>query len=112
MLLAIAREAARCNAPLPARWFVPGDRVWFRNPDERSADAAGFEGSWVVYLGAGRFSDFWERGRPFTLERKCVEIHHWRDPRGVYDEGGCMDRTRESARWVRPGTSDIDVPPA
>jgi hypothetical protein len=187
MLLAIAREAARCNAPLlerlrgrfrrrpiqsrefhdtllrehgtiesplPARWFVPGDRVWFRNPDERSADAEGFEGSWVIYLGAGRFSNFWERGRPFTIERKCVEIHHWRDavvteadgrlgidetrvaqlaertladpdalapvlermqrwrdPRGVYAEGGCMDRTRESARWIRPGTCDIDVAP-
>lgn len=188
MLLAIAREAARCNpallerlrgrferrpiqsrefhetllrehgtveSPLPARWFVPGDRVWFRNPDERSADAEGFEGSWVIYLGGGRFGNFWERGRPFTLERKCVEIHYWRDgvvtgpdgrlrvdearvaqlagrtladpaalatvmarmqrwrdPRGVYAEGGCMDRTRESARWVRPGTCDIDVPPA
>ena len=185
MLLAIAREAARCNpplldrlrarfedhpiqsrefhetllrehgtveSPLPARWFVPGDRVWFRNPDERSADAEGFEGSWVIYLGGGRFSNFWERGRPFTIERKCVEIHHWRDCvvadpdgrlrideervahmaagtfadagalasvlarmqrwrdlRGVYAEGGCMDRTRESARWVRPGTCDIDV---
>lgn len=188
MLLAIAREAARCNpallerlrarferrpiqsrefhdtllrehgtveSPLPARWFVPGDRVWFRNPDARSADAEGFEGSWVIYLGGGRFANFWERGRPFTLERKCVEIHHWRDgvvagpdgrltidearvavlaertladaealagvlsrmqrwrdPRGVYAEGGCMDRTRESARWVRPDTCDIAVPPA
>jgi hypothetical protein len=187
MLLAIAREAARCNpallerlrarferrpiqsrefhdallrehgtldAPLPARWFVPGDRVWFRNPDERSADAEGFEGSWVIYLGGGRFSNFWERGRPFTLVRKCVEIHHWRDcvvedpdgrlrideprvarlaertladpealasvlarmqrwrdVRGVYAEGGCMDRTRESARWIRPGTCDIEVAP-
>jgi hypothetical protein len=188
MLLAIAREAARCNpellarlrerferrpiqsrefhetllqehgtvdSPLPARWFVPGDRVWFRNPDERSADVEGFEGSWVIYLGGGRFGNFWERGRPFTLERKCVEIHHWRDcvvagpdarprvdearvahlaartladrealaavlarmqrwrdPRGVYADGGCMDRTRESARWVRPDTCDIHVRPA
>jgi hypothetical protein len=188
MLLAIAREAARCNpallerlrrrterrpiqsrefhdamlrehgtadAPLPARWFVPGDRVWFRNPDERSADAEGFEGSWVIYLGGGLFGNFWERGRPFTLERKCVEIHHWRDavrtdaqgrlrvdeahvahlvdrtfadpdalagvlrrmqrwrdPRGTYADGGCLDRTRECARWVRPGTCDIALRPA
>lgn len=188
MLLAIAREAARCNPalleglrrrterrpiqsrefhdallrehgttddPLPARWFVPGDRVWFRNPDERSSDAEGFEGSWVVYLGGGLFGNFWERGRPFTLESKCVEIHHWRDavhldangrprvdeaevgrlarrtladpaalaavmsrmsrwrdPRGTYAEGGCLDRTRESARWVRPQTCDVALRPA
>ena len=187
MLLAIAREAARCHpallaalrerserrpsqsrefhetllrehgtteSPLPARWFVPGDRVWFRNPDERSADAEGFEGSWVVYLGGGLFANFWERDRPFTLERKCVEIHHWRhcvvtdasgalridedevdrlaartfadpdalavvldrmqrwrDVRGVYADGGCLDRTRESPLFVRPGTCDIEVRP-
>jgi hypothetical protein len=185
MLLAIVREARRCNpalferlgarwerkpiqsrefhesllreygtteSPLPARWFVPGDRVWFRNPDERSADAEGFEGSWVIYLGGGRFGNFWERGRPFTLQRKCVEIHHWRDstfvdgagrlrvdesrvaqltaqtlaepdalaavmarmqrwrdPRGTYAEGGCLDRTREAPRWVRPATCDIEM---
>ena len=133
---------------------MPGDRVWFRNPDERSADAEGFEGSWVVYLGGGLFANFWERDRPFTLERKCVEIHHWRhcvvtdasgalridedevdrlaartfadpdalavvldrmqrwrDVRGVYADGGCLDRTRESPRFVRPGTCDIEVRP-
>lgn len=187
MLLAIAREAARCNPelktrlrerstrrpiesrefhevllrelgtfdePVPARWFVPGDRVWFRNPDSHSADAEGFEGSWVIYIGGGLFSNFWKRNAPFTLERKCIEIYHWRhatyrsddgllkvdedevarrvavteadlaaraqvlesmgrwrDPRGVYEQGGCMDRTRESARWVQPNTCDIAFVP-
>jgi len=117
MLLAIAREAARCNpgllarlrerferrpiqsrefhetllqehgtveAPLPARWFVPGDRVWFRNPDERSADVEGFEGSWVIYMGGGLFSNFWKHEQPYTLEDKCIEIFHWRD--GAYQD--------------------------
>jgi hypothetical protein len=42
----LLREHGTVESPLPARWFVPGDRVWFRNPDERSADAEGFEGSW------------------------------------------------------------------
>jgi hypothetical protein len=151
----LLREHGTMEAPLPARWFVPGDRVWFRNPDERSADAAGFEGSWVIYLGGGLFGNFWERGRPFTLTRKCVEIHHWRDatwtdrdgrlrideelvarrteatladpralagvlermqrwrdPRGVYAEGGCLDRTREWARAVPAGCCDIAFAPA
>ena len=152
---ALLREHGTMDDPLPARWFVPGDRVWFRNPDEHSADAEGYEGSWVLYLGAREFANFWQRDRPYTLERKCVEIHHWRhatwrddagrlridedeverrvaatmadpqardrvlarmqrwrDPRGTYAEGGCMDRTRECARWVHPDSCDLEVPPA
>lgn len=151
---ALLRELGTFDDPLPERWFVPGDRVWFRNPDAHSADAEGFEGSWVIYLGGGLFSNFWKRHQPFTLERKCVEIFHWRhatytddggclrvdeaevcrrvaeteadasllgdvlsrmtrwrDPRGVYAEGGCLDRTRECARWVRPENCDIEFAP-
>jgi len=72
------REYGSMDAPLPLRYHVPGDRVWFRNPDERSADAEGYEGSWVIYTGDGRFTNFWIPERPFTLTTKCVEIHHWR----------------------------------
>ena len=71
-------EHGSLEQPVPGRYYVPGDRVWFRNPDERSADVAGYEGSWVIYLGGGLFSNFWQPGAPFTLERKCVEIYHWR----------------------------------
>ncbi len=70
--------------PVPARYFVPGDRLWFRNPDERSSDALGYEGSWVIYLGGGLFSNFWKQDRPYTLEEKCIEIFHWRD--GAYQD--------------------------
>jgi hypothetical protein len=70
--------------PLPARYFVPGDRLWFRNPDERSSDALGYEGSWVIYMGGGLFSNFWKQDRPYTLEDKCIEIFHWRD--GAYQD--------------------------
>jgi hypothetical protein len=149
------REQGSMNAPLPPLYYVPGDRVWFRNPHEASADATGFEGSWVMYLGGGLFTNFWKQHQHYTLTRKCVEIYHWRhglyvddkgeaqidevriepmieatlnnpaelaqvmalmtrwrEPRGVYTEaGGCMDTTREFARWVRPGTADL-VPPA
>jgi hypothetical protein len=149
------REFGTNEQPLPARWYVPGDRIWFRNPDEASSDASGYEGSWTLYLGGGLFANLWRRDAPFTLEGKCLEIFHWRDAtwrdaegelridetvvaaqvartaadpaqraavvermlrlrdlRGVYAEGGCIDRTRESLRWVRPATSDIVLPPA
>ncbi len=148
------REQGSMDTPLPPLYYVPGDRVWFRNPDEASADACGFEGSWVMYLGGGQFTNFWKQHQPYTLTSKCVEIYHWRhglyqdaqgasqideqrieplieatlanpvelarvmalmtrwrEPRGVYTAaGGCMDTTREFARWVRPGSADMPIP--
>ena len=73
------REYGRRDEPLPARYYVPGDRVWFRNPDSVSSDVMGFEGSWVFYLGNGLFSDFWKRRKTFTLHSKSLEIYHWRN---------------------------------
>ncbi len=72
------REVGHLDAPLPMRWYVPGDRVWFRNPDPASADVDGYEGSWVIYMGRGRFANFWIPEAPFTLEAKCLEVYHWR----------------------------------
>jgi hypothetical protein len=143
-------EYGSMEAPLPPRYYVPGDRLWFRNPDERSADVTGFEGSWVFYHGGGLFTNFWKRDLPYTLESKCLEIFHWRDgyrceaggkpwmdedivaervratladpgrkrdivarmlryrdPRGVYGEGGCIDTTREYPRRVCPGSPEL-----
>jgi hypothetical protein len=71
-------EYGGLSDPLPSHFFVPGDRLWFRNPDEASADVTGYEGSWVIYMGGGLFSNFWKRDQPFTLQAKCVEIYHWR----------------------------------
>ncbi|MGQ2980677.1 MAG: hypothetical protein ACT6Q9_13385 [Polaromonas sp.] len=148
------REQGSMEAPLPPHYFVPGDRVWFRNPDEASAEASGYEGSWVIYLGEGLFTNFWKQDQPYTLADKCLEIFHWRhatyldaggdarmdearvetlvaatsldaaesgriqarmqryrEARGVYRDGGCLDTTREFARWVHPGTTDITLPP-
>jgi hypothetical protein len=146
-------EFGSVEQPLPLRYYVPGDRVWFRNPDERSSDASGYEGSWVIYLGGGLFANFWKRNQPYTFDEKCVEIFHWRhgiyldqegeprinesivesavretfaapgakdlilqrmarmrDQKGVYAEGGCVDISREFARYVCPGTSNLQLP--
>lgn len=144
------REYGTQDTPVPARYYVPGDRVWFRNPDQHSSDVLGFEGSWVLYLGDGLFTNFWACEKPYTLTAKCLEIYHWRhgvtqgddgerlideaivasrvaesqaspaemdrilaemmrfrDPKGCYSYGGCIDTTRESPRWVCAGTADM-----
>lgn len=147
------RELGTNDKPLPTQWFVPGDRVWLRNPDDASSDVPGYEGSWVIYLGHGQFANFWHPQEPYDLEGKCLELYHWRhgtyrdvagqlkmdeeivvqrvaqtrkdpkltqhicqrmmrlrDPQGVYADGGCMDNTRESPRWIHPTTTDISLP--
>lgn len=148
------REYGSQESPFPSRYYIPGDRVWFRNPDESSSDVAGYEGSWVFYLGGGLFTNFWKRNRPYTLVDKCLEIYHWRhganknaagdlamdevvvesrvaqtlkdpvetsrvmrqmmrwrDPKGEYALGGCIDTTREAPRWICPGVADLVLPP-
>ena len=81
------KEEGSLAQPLPPRYYVPGDRVWFRNPDEASSDASGYEGSWTFYLGQGEFANLWHRERPFTLASKGIEVYHWRDAL-YFDEDG------------------------
>lgn len=71
-------ETGSMEAPLPISYYIPGDRIWFRNPDDASSDVAGFEGSWVFYIGNGQFPNFWQRDKPFTLTTKCLDVYHWR----------------------------------
>ena len=99
-------EYGSMAAPLPPKYYVPGDRLWFRNPDERSADVTGYEGSWVFYLGDGLFSNFWKRDAPFTLTAKCLEIYHWRH--GVYLDAAGQPQMDENivAERVRASQND------
>lgn len=75
---AFIKEHGDFKNPLPIRFYVPGDRIWFRNPDKYSTNVTGFEGSWVVYLGFGRFSNYWDFTQPTSIEQKCLEMFHWR----------------------------------
>jgi len=80
--------------PFPVRYFVPGDRTWFRNIDPASADVTGYEGSWTFYLGGGLFADFWRRDRVFTLETKLACIYHWRN--GLYQDSAGEPQINEA----------------
>jgi hypothetical protein len=48
---------------------------------------------------------------PAERQRILAVMERYREPRGVYTEaGGCIDTTREFARWVRPGKTDLVLP--
>lgn len=73
------RQIGSPVSPLPVKFFIPGDRTWFRNPEPLSADITGYEGSWTFYLGNGIFADFWRPKLSYTLVTKCLSIYHWRN---------------------------------
>ena len=37
-------------------------------------------------------------------------MQRYRDSRGVYADGGCIDSTREQIKWVCEGTGDLVLP--
>ena len=68
--------------PVPKLFYIPGDRLWFKNMDDKSSDVAAFEGKWAIYLGNGLFGDFWKTSgnitNQFTFEDILIEIYNWR----------------------------------
>jgi hypothetical protein len=95
------------DAGVPQNYYVPGDRVWFRNPDERSSDIAGYEGSWVIYLGGGYFSNFWKLNQPYSLEEKCLEVFHWRDAVQINQKGEAWINEETVETLVASSSRDI-----
>lgn len=101
-------EYGSLEQPLPSGYYVPGDRLWFRNPDARSSDIAGYEGSWVIYLGGGLFSNFWKPAKPYTLAGKCIEVFHWRDGAVPGDNGELrMDEALVEAHIARTHSDPV-----
>jgi hypothetical protein len=44
---------------------------------------------------------------PLQLQSILLGMKKYREPSGVYQNGGCIDATRESPRLLRPQTCDI-----
>lgn len=101
------QETGSLEAPYPMRFYTPGDRVWFKNPDLASSDVAGYEGSWVIYTGQGKFTNFWDRRKPFNLLSKCVEVFHWRD---AIVNNGTLDALIDESVVAREVTLTLSTP--
>lgn len=78
--------------------FVPGDWNYIRNTDVKTQNDTGYEGSNAIYLGRGRFDDYYNDHHHFyTYHEKLNEVWQWRN--GVYN------RTRDKDKVV-PLTED------
>lgn len=95
--------------PLPLRFFIPGDRTWFRNPEPISAEITGYEGSWTFYLGNGIFADFWRPRMAYSLTTKCLSIYHWRNSTYRDAEGQLQIDERQVETHVEQTLQDADA---
>jgi len=44
-----------------------------------------------------------------SVSRIVERMMRYRDVRGVYQDGGCIDASRDVVRWVCPETSDLSL---
>ena len=63
--------------------FVPGDWAYLRNTDPMTMEKTGYEGSNAVYLGGGKFADYYnDHDHAYTYREKLDEVYQWRN--GVF----------------------------
>jgi hypothetical protein len=78
--------------------FIPGDWIYLLNTDAKSYQKTGYEGSNAIYLGMGKFSDYYnDHEHSFSFQQKSNEVYQWRN--------GVFSRSRDAAK-VRPLTAD------
>lgn len=66
--------------------FVPGDWSYMLNTDPVTYQKTGYEGSNAIYLGRGKFDDYYnDHSHAYTYREKLNEVYQWRN--GVFNSG-------------------------
>ncbi|MBV8247157.1 MAG: hypothetical protein JO200_01775 [Comamonas sp.] len=93
-LLRIAERVAPRN-------FIPGDWAYFVNTDPRSSQKTGYEGSNAIYLGRGKFGDFYnDNHHAYTFDQKLDEVYQWRN--------GVFSRSRDFKKIQKISAQDYE----
>jgi hypothetical protein len=88
-------ELVRNVAP---RNFVPGDWAYILNTDPTTYQKRGYEGSNAIYLGQGKFDDYYnDNQHAYTFQQKLDEVYQWRN--------GVFSRTRDAEK-IKPLSQD------
>lgn len=73
--------------------FVPGDWAYFLNTDPDSYAKTGYEGSNAIYLGRGKFDDYYnDNNHAYTYAEKMQEVFQWRN--GVFSRSHDLAKTQ------------------
>lgn len=73
--------------------FVPGDWAYFLNTDPGSYAMTGYEGSNAIYLGRGKFDDYYnDNNHAYTYAEKMQEVYQWRN--GVFSRSHDLAKTQ------------------
>lgn len=65
---------------IAAKNFIPGDWAYFLNTDAATYQKTGYEGSNALYLGRGKFDDYYNDHHHFyTHKEKMHEVYQWRN---------------------------------
>lgn len=82
--------------------FVPGDWAYFLNPDPVSYQKTGYEGSNAIYLGNGRFDDYYADTplNSYRYKEKLGEVYQWRN--------GVFSRSRDFAKLQKLTPEEFD----
>ena len=65
---------------IAAKNFIPGDWAYFLNTDPVTYQKTGYEGSNAIYLGRGKFDDYYNDHHHFyTYKEKMHEVYQWRN---------------------------------
>jgi hypothetical protein len=60
--------------------FVPGDWVYMLNTDTTTYKITGYEGSNAIYLGRGKFDDYYnDNEHSYSYRHKIHEVYQWRN---------------------------------
>ena len=59
--------------------FVPGDWAYLLNTDQHTYQKTGYEGSNAIYLGRGKFDDYYnDHNHAYSYRQKLHEVYQWR----------------------------------
>ena len=64
---------------IAAKNFIPGDWAYLLNTDPQTHQKTGYEGSNAIYLGRGKFDDYYnDHKHSYSYRQKVHEVYQWR----------------------------------
>jgi hypothetical protein len=65
---------------IAAKNFIPGDWSYLLNTDPQTYQKTGYEGSNALYLGRGKFDDYYnDHKHSYSYRQKMHEVYQWRN---------------------------------